>query len=315
MKKPLVILNPTSGGGLGKKIWPQIQECLGRFFKNVTLRETAQPGDAERFAYEGAKEGYSMIVSCGGDGTIHEVANGILNSKSHDVALGFLNAGTGGDFVKSLKIPDDIQEQANILFRHKTERIDVGKIDFETEPSRYFINIADFGIGGLVVSNHLKTRKLENASFFERKMSYFKSTVKAYWEWKPQDIEVMADKNSFVIKKATSVVIANGQFFGSGMPIAAGASLGDGLFDVICMSNEPFLFKAPLMIPKFISLYLGHVDKMPFVKRFKCRKVTLKNISKNKSSEIIPLDIDGEPIGSLPATFNLLPRALTIITP
>ncbi|QQR81372.1 MAG: diacylglycerol kinase family lipid kinase [Deltaproteobacteria bacterium] len=315
-KTPYIILNPTSGGGLGKKLWPEMKECLERFFKHITLRETTAPGDAEKFARAACDEGYNIIVACGGDGTIHEIINGILKApKHHDVALGFLNAGTGGDFIKTLKLPDSIQEQANILFHHKTERIDIGKIEFEesTHEARFFINIADFGVGGLVVAKLLQNRKVEGASFLDRKMAYLTSTLKSYLEWIPQDIEVTADKNTFTIKNASSVVIANGEFFGGGMPIANKASLGDGLFDIIAMSNEPFFLKLPLMPLKLLALYLGHVDKMPFVRRFKCRKVSLKNISKNQTQTA--LDIDGEPFAHLPATFTIMPRALNIISP
>ncbi len=313
-KAPYVILNPTSGGGLGKKLWPEMKACLERYFKHVVLRETTAPGEAEMLAQAACAEGYSLIVACGGDGTIHEIVNGILKTpKHHDVALGFLNAGTGGDFIKTLKLPDAIQEQANILFRHHTDRIDIGKIEFEGGDVRHFANIADYGIGGLVVAKLLENRKQEGASFLDRKMAYVTATLKSYWEWEPQDIEVTADKNTFVVKKATSIVIANGAFFGGGMPIASGASLGDGLFDVVCMTNEPLPFKLSLMPFKLGALYLGHVDKMPFVRRFKCRKISLKNISKRPTPTV--LDIDGEPSGNLPATFSVMPRALTLIGP
>jgi diacylglycerol kinase (ATP) len=127
---PLVIVNPRSAGGATGENWAAIASDLRTHFGPFKVEFTKGPGDGAAIAKENAEAGVSFIIACGGDGTIHEVANGILES-GKDVELGILPSGTGGDFRRSLEIPDDPREAAKALRTGKTKNIDVGRITFQ----------------------------------------------------------------------------------------------------------------------------------------------------------------------------------------
>ena len=119
MTLPLVIVNPTSAGGATGSAWPKLASDLSSYFgsfKNVFTKGT---GDATALASEAARKDTPLIIACGGDGTISEVANGILNS-GKDVELGILPSGTGGDFRRSLEIPSQPRAAAHILKTGRT---------------------------------------------------------------------------------------------------------------------------------------------------------------------------------------------------
>src|SRR5215510_4520558 len=129
MSLPLVIVNPASANGATGSSWPRLaSELSSQFgaFKNVFTKKV---GDAISLATEAARKGTTLIVACGGDGTISEVANGILSS-GKDVELGIMPSGTGGDFRKTLEIPSQSRTAARILRTGRTRRIDVGRVSF-----------------------------------------------------------------------------------------------------------------------------------------------------------------------------------------
>src|SRR5687768_10893792 len=126
MSLPVVIVNPESAGGSTRKAWPQIASDLRSHFGAFTVSLTERPREAIQLAGDAARRGVSLIVACGGDGTISEVANGILES-GKDVELGILPSGTGGDFRRTLQIPTQTRSAAAVLRTGRTRRIDVGR--------------------------------------------------------------------------------------------------------------------------------------------------------------------------------------------
>src|SRR6185503_12869761 len=149
MSLPLVIVNPTSASGSTGSSWPQLASDLSSHFGSFKNVFTKKAGDGVELASEAAKKGVKLIIACGGDGTISEVANGILNS-GKDVELGILPSGTGGDFRKTLEIPSQPRAAARMLKTGRTRRIDVGRVSFidnvGEEVTRYFLGIASCGM-------------------------------------------------------------------------------------------------------------------------------------------------------------------------
>src|SRR5688572_15858017 len=154
MPLPLVIVNPESAGGSTRKAWPQIASDLRSHFNAFTVAFTERPGEAVNLADDAARQGVRLIVACGGDGTISEVANGILNS-GKDAELGILPSGTGGDFRRSLEISAQSRAAARVLREGRTRRIDVGRISFldhdGAEAMRYFVGVASCGLSTKVI--------------------------------------------------------------------------------------------------------------------------------------------------------------------
>src|SRR5919199_566442 len=129
MSLPLVIVNPSSASGSTGEAWPRLASDLRSEFGSFQTAFTKDRGDASSLAGDAARKGTSFIIACGGDGTISEVANGILSS-GKDAELGILPSGTGGDFRRSLEIPSQTRAAARILREGRARRIDVGRISF-----------------------------------------------------------------------------------------------------------------------------------------------------------------------------------------
>lgn len=295
---PFVIVNPAAGGGR-EKVWD-----MGGFDHAVTSR----PGDARVLAKKVAREGYGTVVACGGDGTIHEVVNGIYEAgASPQPALGILSAGTGGDLIKTLQIPKGWKEQLKVISNGNRQTIDLGRVTYTNrkgkKESRVFVNIADAGLGAEVVRRLPRARDL-----FGRKLAYLFSTLASFLAWKPAEIRIETDPSIDFRngpKKSLSVVIANGRYFGGGMPIAPAADPSDGLFDLVtvgAMNPLTALLAVPL-------LYTGRLTRLSGVRMSRVKKIRLT------SQEKVGLDIDGEPVGSLPVTFEILPRAMEVLVP
>src|SRR5215203_1787091 len=150
----LVIVNPSSADGSTGEAWPQLASDLRSQFGAFRVVFTEHRGDAEALAAEAARKGEKIIIACGGDGTVSEVANGILSS-GKDVELGILPSGTGGDFRRTLEIPSQSRAAARFLKTGRTVRIDVGRVSFidhnGTEAMRYFLGVASCGMSTKVI--------------------------------------------------------------------------------------------------------------------------------------------------------------------
>src|ERR1051326_7944148 len=129
MDQPLVIVNPSSASGSTGQAWPGVASDLRSEFGSFQTAFTKVRGDAASIAADAARKGVKFIIACGGDGTISEVANGILSS-GKDAELGILPSGTGGDFRRTLEIPARTRDAARILRTGRTARIDVGRVSY-----------------------------------------------------------------------------------------------------------------------------------------------------------------------------------------
>src|SRR6266699_4411886 len=146
---PLVIVNPASADGETEKNWPKMASDLRTHFGPFSVSFTETVGHARVLAAEAAQQGTKLIIACGGDGTISEVANGILES-NQEAELGVLPSGTGGDFRRSLRIPKNVAAAARALRDGHTRIIDAGRATFTNDggerETRFFVNVASFGM-------------------------------------------------------------------------------------------------------------------------------------------------------------------------
>ena len=169
MKNVLVIVNPASGGGRTGRSWPAVAARLRAAGLDFDTAMTSCLCEAIELSRQAVAEGRPLIVAAGGDGTINEVANGFFARGGEPAAgprLGVLPTGTGGDLRRTLGFPQDVGEAAAVLLAGRTRRIDAGRVtctrpDGETTV-RYFVNIADAGIGGDVVHQVNSGRRVIN---------------------------------------------------------------------------------------------------------------------------------------------------------
>jgi diacylglycerol kinase (ATP) len=315
MTLPLVIINPASAGGATRDAWASIASDLSSHFGAFSCLFTSRAGEAIELAAKAARKGTKLIIACGGDGTISEVANGILTS-GKDAELGILPSGTGGDFRKTIEIPMRSRDAARILREGITRHIDVGRITFTNKDgdndTRYFLGVASFGMSADVIERVKEggPQRLAGKApkWLSGRLSFGVSMLQTAVQSSTTRVVVQLDDTGEKHLTVTNLCIANARFFGGGMKIAPGAKLTDGQFDVITMGDL-----GPLkMLTNAPRLYLGAHLGMHEVKHDLARKVVAR--AAVKDAEII-LEVDGELAGRLPATFQLVPGALRIRCP
>ncbi len=303
--KTAVIINPNAANGAtGKKI---------DFFKNLLqktgsfeLKFTKAKGHATELSRESLKEGFNRVIAIGGDGTFNEVVNGFYENEqpvNHDAVLGLISGGTGADFIKTVEFPKDETKAIDRIIEDNIKLIDLGKVTYDmpdkSRKTRYFLNIADAGVGGEVVERVNNTTKL-----FGGFASFLIGTISTVMEYKNQRTQIIFDDDFKIDKITNNIVVGNGKFFGGGMKILPDARLDDGLFDVIIIGdiNKVEFFKN---IPK---IYNGTHIHDPKIQCRKAKKVYITAESPLK------IDIDGEQEGFTPAEFKIIPGAVKILT-
>ena len=293
----VVIVNPASASGSTGEAWPQIASDLRSQFGSFRVLFTEYRGNAETLAGDAARKGAKLIIACGGDGTVAEVANGILSS-GKDVELGILPSGTGGDFRRTLEIPSRSRDAARVLRTGRTVRIDVGRVSFVdnngAEAMRYFVGVASCGMSTKVIERV----KADGISFAS-------SMLQTAMRNEAIRLVVQLDDAHDRQLTVSNLCIANARYFGGGMKIAPDAKLTDGKFDVISVGD----LSALKLFTSAPRVYLGSHLSMPEVSHALARKVTVRPADRDKE---VALEIDGELPGKLPATFQIIPEALRV---
>lgn len=306
-----VILNPVAGGGRLKSHWPQVVAELRGHFAEIDMRETQAAGDAERLAFDLAASGCGLVIAAGGDGTASEVADGLLLARREGVKaaeLALLPCGTGSDFARGFGLPRDLAGLFSHIAGARGRRIDVGRISFVDDhgalASRHFINIASLGLSGVTVravnADRRKGRVSARALFYWR-------TLGSFLRYRFQTVRITLDDGEPVEARVALVAVANGRFFGAGMMVAPDAEMDDGWFDVVIVRAAG----KPGLIRDLTRLYGGRHRDHPAVTMLRARKVLVEPVGGTLANGAL-LDIDGESPGRIPATFEILPRALTL---
>jgi diacylglycerol kinase (ATP) len=309
MSLPLVIVNPTSARGATGEAWPAMASDLRTHFGPFAVAFTKRAGDASRIAEEEARAGRRLIVACGGDGTASEVANGLLLSGA-DAELGLLPSGTGGDFRRTLDIPTRAADAAVLLRKGRARALDAGRVlytdDDGVERARYFLNVASFGMGGDVI-RRVKTQAWLGAGgprLVGGRLAFAAAAAQSAVAYERPAVRVRLDDGAEARLSVTNFAVANARFFGGGMKIAPEALVDDGLFDVVAVGD----MSAAEIFRHSYRLYLGTHLGLRDVRRARARRVA----ARPESAAAVGLEVDGELVGRLPATFELLPKALRV---
>jgi YegS/Rv2252/BmrU family lipid kinase len=312
MTLPLVIINPSSANGSTGEAWPRVASDLRAELGPFQTAFTQLRGDAATLAADAARSGTKLIIACGGDGTISEIANGILSS-GKDAELGILPSGTGGDFRRTLEIPSNSREAARILLKGQTRRIDAGRISFVdhdgAEAMRYFVGVASCGMSTKVIER-VKAGgpdwlPASTPRWLGGRISFGASLLQTAMRNEPTRLVVQLDDANERPLLVVNLCVANARYFGGGMKIAPEAKLTDGKFDVIGVGDLGAL-KIFTSAPR---IYFGSHLSLPEVSHGLARKVVVRSAERNAQ---IDLEVDGELPGRLPATFQIIPAALRV---
>jgi diacylglycerol kinase (ATP) len=316
MTLPLVIVNPASADGATREVWPKFASDLRTHFGPFAVAFTEGIGHGRQLAAEAAKGGTKLVIACGGDGTISEVANGIIESNS-EAELGILSGGTGGDFRRSLKISTNVATAARTLRDGRTRLIDVGRVTFVNDAgereTRFFVNVASFGMSTAVLERQRSgdaTKWLP--SFGSRKLgsklSYAAATVHATLQSSPTEVYVQLDEQPERRLRIAEFAVANALYYGGAMKIAPDAKLDDGYFDVITIGDAS-AFRILANSPR---LYFGAHLRMSEVSHSLAKQIVARAAVKD---EHLAVELDGELVGRLPVTFQIVPRVLRVRCP
>ena len=292
MTRAFVIANPQAGRGSAGR---GLSEALAAAGVQAEVHVTERPGHGIELARAARAAGEPLVVAAGGDGTVHEVVNGLLQEADAGMpALGVIALGSGCDYVKTFAIPTDLTGACAVLASDREPvPVDAGHVTYEGG-SRYFMNIAEVGIGPEVVAR---------ASRLPRALGGMVYLV-AFWLTLPgyrrRDTTVKVDEAT-VTGRVTNLVVAIARVFGGGMRIAPEADPSDGLFDVqVHTGTKP-----------------DYVRNIPKV--FKGTHLPHPRISEHAASTVEVtcdppglIEADGEVLGTTPATFRVLPGVLRL---
>jgi diacylglycerol kinase (ATP) len=296
-----IIVNPAAGAFSTRRKWPIISRLLNRIGFSFDFEYTEGVGHAIELARLAASDGYRYLVAVGGDGTVNEVANGILHStNAATTELGIVSTGTGSDFVRSVGISRDYTIACSALTSSRRLSVDVGVVEYRNKGQtlqRFFVNTAGVGFDAAVVR---ETERLPK--YFGGTVPYVAGILRTLFTYKNKPVVVrMGDEVGHY--RVLDVAVANGGYLGGGMHIAPGAELGDSLLDLVIVGDMGKLE----FLKEFPKVYKGTHITLPKVTMKKGTDITIE------SPEPTLVYADGELLGECPASFRVVPGALSIV--
>jgi YegS/Rv2252/BmrU family lipid kinase len=252
------------------------------------------PGHLAQAARE--SEG-SLLVVVGGDGTVNEVVNGAAETGAE---IAVLPCGTGQDFGRTHGIPSSFEDAVRVALGGETRTIDLGKVEVEGGTSRFFANVGSAGMSGAVARRANAMSKALGG-----RATFFYALTREFLAWQNTQVVVGLDGDVRREGALHDVIVANGRYHGGGMKLAPEAGQDDGLFDIVLIGDVTkldFLTTAP-------KLYSGRYLSHPKVELLRSSAATID------AAEPLPLEVDGEPIGTTPARFEIVPSALRLRAP
>jgi diacylglycerol kinase (ATP) len=240
------------------------------------------------------------VIAVGGDGTLNEVVNGIAG---RDVVLATIPLGTGMDFGRTYGLPTKFDDAVRVALEGDTRTVDAGRVSYRTwdgaDAERWFANVGSVGMSGAVAQRANGMSKALGG-----KVTFFYALTRVFFEWVNTDVTVTLDDGERR-GRMHDVVVANGVWHGGGMMLAPDAKPDDGLFDVVLIgdvSRVDFLTTAPKI---YKGKHVGH----PKVEVVRTARLTVD------AGEHLPIEVEGEQVGTTPATFEVVRGALRVRVP
>jgi diacylglycerol kinase (ATP) len=255
---------------------------------------SGRPGHLTELAREAART-HELLVVVGGDGSLNEVVNGVAGT---NVELAILPAGTGQDFGRTYGIPTRFDDAVRVALEGRVETIDLGRATF-VGGERYFANVGSVGMSGAVARRANSMSKALGG-----RATFYYALVREFIKWQNTEVTVTFDGGE---RKGAmhDVIVANGQWHGGGMRLAPAAEFDDGLFDVVLIgdvSKLDFITTSP-------KLYKGGHVHHPRIDVLRTTGLTVE------AARPLPVELEGEPVGTTPARFEIVPHALRVRVP
>jgi diacylglycerol kinase (ATP) len=299
-----MIVNPASANGKTARRWPEIARRAQELGLDVDVRLTDEAGHAVELARSAASEGADLVVAVGGDGTVSEVVNGLVEAGTeHTCELAVVARGSGCDFIRTFGIPKDTAKALAVAHRGTARRIDVGRVEFtghDGQPrGRYYANIASAGMTGIAADRVNRSGKPLGAT-----VAFAWAAVSTFVGYRNSRFTVDIDGETTELI-SNNVIVGNCRYFAGGMKILPDADPSDGLLDVLVWGD---VSKGDLA-RNLHKLYRGTHVTHPKARIVRAHSVTV-------TPEVpLPIEVDGEGPGITPATFTVVPSALLLRTP
>ncbi len=286
-----ILLNPSARHGRARHLLEGALEVFRRHAVDFEVRESQSPQHLIELAHRAREQKPDLIVSAGGDGTHHYVLNGLFGSAT---PLGLIPIGRGNDFAKGIGMPRDPRAAATALLNGQVREVDLARVG----PVVYGC------VAGVGFDSTVNRYANERVRWLSGTLAYVWSLLYCLKDYRPEPLEITADEESFSGEVAFALV-GNNSSYGGGIRLAPRAKLDDGLLDV-CIIPSMGRLELLRWIPR---AYRGEHLRHPRIKYFQARKITLRTTSR------MELFGDGEFLQELPATIEVVPRALRVIVP
>ena len=309
---PLLVVNPKSGGGATGRTFGALRSTIERALGKVEVSMTERPGHGIDLAREAAIAGHPLVIAVGGDGTIHEVVNGLMQAraggygtKAETTQLGIIGQGTGGDLRKTLGIEHRLDRYVDAIASGKQRQLDVGKFSGGGKAGHYFVNILSVGMGGLV-----DRYVAEAPRFLGGKAAYFGASLKALLNARLGNVRCTVTKDGKTeehVIRSFMIAVCNGKYFGGGMKVAPMAEVDDGAFELVALGATSKIGFAMTSGSIYSGEHIGHAGTV----HLRGQKMKLELVNEDAKSVYL-LDVDGEPMGGLPLEIEVVPKALML---
>jgi len=297
-----IIINPTSGNATAKKKWKKIVTYLD-FYKISYLATFSQYKCHEgELINDAIQKGYRKFISVGGDGTLHQIVNGIMVQKLVAVAelkVAVIPIGTGNDWVKTYRIPKNIRNAVSIIANENSIKQDIGHLQLlETTKSVYFNNVAGIGFDGFVVNNISKFKKYGV-------FAYLLGTITSFMRYKKTILTIKFNTQE-ISAQSLLTIVGICKYSGGGMQLTSNVKTRDGLFDISIAKDFKFLN----MLLNIFKFFNGSIVKHKEVETYKTAEIQI-TAKDNKTF----IQADGELIGRGGFRANIIPEAISFIIP
>ena len=302
-KRWFVIINPTSGNGSSKRKWPKIKAHLELENVDFDFAFTEYANHSNELVQVAINHDFKNIICIGGDGTLHNIINGIQNQsyvKSSEIHIGVIPIGTGNDWIKTYNIPLDVQKAISIIKKGHLKSQDLGKIEFLNQDKNdiYFNNLAGVGFDGFVVSKVGKYKYLGS-------LAYIIGAVVGLFSFKNFSATISLNKKE-IKTKSLMVLVGLCNYSGGGMRLTKDPNPNDGLFDVSVAKD---LNKLDI-IKNLFNLFNGNIVKHSKIENYKVDRLSIII----NSEEHPYIQADGELIGKGNIQLSIVPKAFSFYT-
>ncbi|EDM81432.1 hypothetical protein PPSIR1_39615 [Plesiocystis pacifica SIR-1] len=304
----VAIVNPNAQSGGAEETWKTLRETMRIRFPGLRARYTEAPEHATWLCREALEAGASTIISVGGDGTTNEVLGGFVDPETGrnrfpEATLAVLAAGTGGDFQRMWG-RSSLSRQVDRLCAAEARRVDYGVARYvgrDGEPKlRPFLNVASVGVSGDVVR-----RVNDSDAQLGPTLKYLLGTLQGISGWRNVQVEVRRDEGPKRRVDLTLGIVANGQYFGAGMWVCPDAAIDDGAFDCVEVTG----MSRRTLVATLAKVFDGRHLRVRGVEHGRARSVEMRPVW---DQAVVPIEVDGEPVGQLPARFELQVDALRL---